>query len=370
MNDTIAWLLTNAGPCIRYRTLTELCADADPVEVEQAKDALWQDSTVRLWLGRLHGSVANNALHGSRPTATENVLGKLSQLGCRAGMPELDRAVVPLLGWLAGTAAESAFKFYRLLAATMLAVAGYSGEPNVSALLERRLRTIHEFVSTRRYDIYVERSGYGGIPAGFRDAPLVDPALYPDADLVMPYIYDLHALAQNPARLSNDDDRARIDAVLEFVLNPRYQALPEGFGIMRVFHNRYYAIGWSAHLTGFGGGGFPGRWPGRLVQQMVLMAQFSTARSRPWFQAGIEHLESFHTVDGRYAFPREYTPERPEGYWVTGAYNGPGENRRNRLAIEIESTFYMTLLNQGIKVFAPTVIYAPGEASADGERVG
>ncbi|MHB1319019.1 MAG: hypothetical protein ACYCYF_10420 [Anaerolineae bacterium] len=342
----IDWLLAHGGPTIRYRTLTELRADATPAEVEQSRDALWQDPTVRAWLARLHGSVAANALHGSRPTALENVLGKLSQLGCGAGMPELDRGVAPFLEWLAGPAAESTFTFYPLLTASMLALAGYSGETAVAAELERRLRTLYEFTSTGRYDIYVERKKYRGIPAGFMDTPLVDPALYAGGDLVMPYIYDLYALACHPERNGSRAARAQIDAVLGYVLDPRYQALIEGFGLMRADHNRYYAIGWSAHLTGFGKEGFPGRWPARLVQQMVLMAHFAAARSHPWFRAGLEHLESFRTNAGRYVFPRTYLPERTEGYWVTGAYNGLGENRRNKLAIEIESTFTIALLRR------------------------
>ncbi len=50
---------------------------------------------------------------------------------------------------------------------------------------------------------------------------------------------------------------------------------------------------------------------------------------------------TYRTARGTYAFPGRMIRVGASGYWVTGAYMGLGENRRNRLMLEMESTFRM-----------------------------
>jgi hypothetical protein len=159
-------------------------------------------------------------------------------------------------------------------------------------------------------------------------------------ELQFPTIYDIYALANYPVHLQSEDFRQKMDAVIEYVLHPSCQTFPVGYGLMRAGKRKYYAIGWSVHLP---------RYPNveekvnenMLVQRLVFMSSFRAARNHPWFRENIEWLESYRTDQGTYMFPRSYLQERPNGYWVTSAYMGLEENRRQKIAIELESTFWM-----------------------------
>lgn len=337
--EIIGWLLENGGPAIRYRVATELLDDSASVNSKE----LLESSLINGWLERLAPETGFNQLHGSKPTVYENAMGKLTQLGCRSGMPPFDERVRPFRDWLAQTMEDtrgwSWMPFQRMIVGGFLAVAGYHSDPVVVQQMARRLDVLHQFARQKDYDIYVDRSDYPGIPAGFRDKPLVNPSLYPGGEERFPSIYDVHALAH----LTGDGDaQQQIDTVINYVLHPDYQAFPEGYGIMRAEKRKYYAIGWSVHLPGYFGFDDLSGWDARqLVQRVVLMAHFPTARVHRWFQESLSHLETYCTARGTYVFPRPYLREDRSGYWVTGAYMGLEENRRSKRALELESTFWM-----------------------------
>jgi hypothetical protein len=341
--DIIDWLLENGGPTIRYRVATELLDDLSSVDLNGLVAALLESSLVNRWLERLIPETGRDQLHGSKPTAYENAMGKLTQLGCRSCMPPFDERVRPFRDWLVQTMEDvrgwSWMPFQRMIVGGFLAAAGYHGDQAVMQEMAHRLDVLYQFARQKDYDIYVDRNVYSGIPAGFRNKPLVDPALYPGGEERFPSIYDIHALAHFPG---DGVAQREIDAVIDYVLHPDYQAFPEGYGIMKAGKRKYHAIGWSVHLPGYFGFDDLSDWSARrLVQRVVLMAHFSTARAHRWFQESLSHLETCRTERGTYVFPRPYLREGRSGYWVTGAYMGLEENRRSQQAIELESTFWM-----------------------------
>ena len=106
------WLLVNGGPVVRYRTARELCGDLPPLELERMERELLAAPQVEQWLARLDlGSITGELdhltpaafarlgglVHGSKPTALENVLGRLNELGLHAYTPALDRRMLPLM---------------------------------------------------------------------------------------------------------------------------------------------------------------------------------------------------------------------------------------------------------------------------------
>jgi hypothetical protein len=347
-DPTVAFLLERGGPAIRYRALAELCEGVPPDELAQAARELHESPLAQRWLARLRPDDRFNALHGADPAAFENVIGKLAQLGCRAGMPALDAGTAFFRDWLA-QAREAGWSwrpFLQRLVGGLLAAAGYEDDPAVGAYLRRRLAILADFCRRGDYDIYVDRSDYKGIPAGFKDTPLVNPALYPDGDILLPMIHDMHGLAHYPDALRDGATQAQINAVVDYVLDPRYQALRDGYGLMQAGPRRYYALGWSVHLHGYQGMKTLSERPYLFVQRVALMAHFPTARAHRWLAESLAHLESFCTPRGTYLFPRVYLPERTSGYWVAGAYMGFEENRRSNLALELESTFWMALIKR------------------------
>ncbi|MBN1814643.1 MAG: hypothetical protein JXA14_22575 [Anaerolineae bacterium] len=341
--EIVGWLLENGGPAIRYRAATELLGDPASADLERLAAALVESPLVRSWLERLIPETGPDQLHGSKPTAYENAMGKLTLLGCRSGMLPFDERVRPFRDWLARAMEDargwSWQPFQRMIVGGFLAVAGYHDDQVVMQQMAHRLDVLYQFARQKDYDIYVDRGAYSGIPAGFRDKPLVNPALYPGGEERFPSIYDIHALAH----FSGDGVAQRqIDIVIDYVLHPDYQAFPEGYGIMKAGKRKYYAIGWSVHLPGYFGFDHLSDWGARrLVQRVVLMAHFPMARAHRWFRESLSHLETYRAEQGTYVFPRPYLREDQSGYWVTGAYMGLEENRRSKQALELESTFWM-----------------------------
>ena len=54
-----------------------------------------------------------------------------------------------------------------------------------------------------------------------------------------------------PKTLLDEATQHKIDTVIAYILHPDYQALEDGYGVMRAGPRRYYSIGWSAHLPGY-----------------------------------------------------------------------------------------------------------------------
>jgi hypothetical protein len=324
------WLLKHGGPAIRYRTATELVDDPAGIDVQRLTAELLQSAMVRQWLDRigLPGGLA--ALHGSPPGAFENVCAKLCELGLRTGMlDELDDRILPFRRHLA----EWDETWGRSLLAACLNWIGYHDEA-VLACLSERLESMYGLARTGNYDIYVDQDIFGDFNNAFRKKPLINP----DLNEPLPKIWDLYALAHWPAALRNDETQFKIDTIVAYILHPDYQALEEGYGVMRAGKRRYYSMGWSGHLPGYErpGGPLPDYM---VVQRVELMAHFRTARSSTWFQDRVRHLRGYQTAEGPYRFPSSYLRESNSGYWVTGAYMRLEENRRARRALDLDSTF-------------------------------
>jgi hypothetical protein len=87
-----------------------------------------------------------------------------------------------------------------------------------------------------------------------------------------------------------------------------------------------------------------------LVQRLALMSPFPTARSSECFVNNVQHLEDYRTDDGTYVFPELYVQEKRNSYFVTGAHMGLGENRRQKLGYEIESSFWILKIRRNAAV--------------------
>jgi hypothetical protein len=316
--------------------------DPGDVDLEQLVADLLQGDLVRQWLDRIDLPGGLESLHSSKPGAFENVCAKLCELGLREGiLDELDEKLLPFREQLANWSQRWAPS----LLASCLNWVGYDDEA-ILACLSERLGAMHELARSGEYDIYIDRDTFGDFPSAFRKRPLVNPEFYD----VLPSIWDIYALAHWPEALRNDENDQRIDTVIAYISHPDYQALAEGYGVMRAGKRRYYSMGWSVHLPGYAASaGTDEQRPAfdrpmhehMYVQRLELMAHFRLARQSAWFQEGLRHLEGLRTQEGTYRFPARYLREGSSGYWVLGAYMRLEENRRVRRSLDLDSTFRM-----------------------------
>jgi len=352
--DLARWLMDVGGPTIRYRTATELLGDKESLNVAALARNVLDSPPVKMWLARMPdvtpGAAPPNTLHGSKNTHFENVMAKLAQLGCRAGMAPLDEATAPWHEWLAdqvavlesGREPKAFVGTYCSMAAACLALAGYRSQA-VVAMMRRRLGALSTFCRQGRYDIYVDERDYPPMPKVWRGRrPLIDPTLYASGVGYLPTIYDLYLLSALADDHPDENTRDRLGVVARYVLDPEYQRLAPGYGIVWDGRRRYYSAGWDCKLPGYWGYDALGSGEShQLVQRFALMAHLEVAHEHRWFRESCAFLNLHRTEKGTWRFPGSLIRESQSGYWVTGAYMGLEENRRRGIVREIESTFWM-----------------------------
>ncbi|MFW9769879.1 MAG: hypothetical protein ACFFF9_16895 [Candidatus Thorarchaeota archaeon] len=330
------WLVENAGPVIKYRTLREIIQEQDIGIISNSLKGLFSSPIVQKWLVRLKPNLGFHHVHSSSPGAFENVVGKLVQLGLHAGLQQFDSLTLPFRAWLSDRMNEDTPEgvgpwegFSELLLAGFLAYAGYSDITPVKAMVIERLRKAHWFVDNIDFeDFYVKQS---------RKEWLVKPQFYQEVEYCLPLVHDLRGFASSPWIFEDKKYNKMVDEILEMILSSEYQNLKNGYGYMEYKH-RYYVIGWSIHLPNYLTPATDNEMS-RLILNLELLAPFETARNSTWFEESLGLLESQQTREGFYRFPRNWLPERPSGYWVGGHYMALDEDRRKQSAIDYESTF-------------------------------
>lgn len=134
-----------------------------PADICELRNALLASPQVGLWLDRLVPHTELHHLHSSQPTAYENAMGKLTQLGCQNGMQPFDDRTQPFRDLLVQTANElrSATRkwtpFRRMIVGTFLTVAGYHHDDAVQTYMRHRLNTLYQFTKKNDYALYVDR---------------------------------------------------------------------------------------------------------------------------------------------------------------------------------------------------------------------
>jgi hypothetical protein len=349
--DLAQWLLCNAGPSIRFRTLVDILNEQDVGLVGRALNEMLLSPEVLIWLEHLTPQLDFNSIHSSRIDAFENVIGKLVQLGLRAGLQPFDSKTLPFRVWLTENVGTTPKKphavFLRTIIASFLAYASYGSTKPVNDQTSDRLESLYEFARNPDFSrIFIDKSGFKGLPKNSKYG-LVNPELYPDQRFMLPWIHDIRGLASCKNFMDSKEHRNKLDKIIELVLTEEYQNLPWSYGLAK-YGSRYYVLGWAAHLPGYSKEP-EGREFAELLLTLEFMAKFPIARNSNWFSRSMKYLETFVTDSGTYVFPRRWLSEKKTGYWVGGTRMMFDERKGNRHAIECESTFHVLRIKQSIK---------------------
>lgn len=87
------------------------------------------------------------------------------------------------------------------------------------------------------------------------------------------------------------------------------------------------------------------------VPKLLFFAQYISkypiAKKTKWFSDLLNYIEKYRTENGTYLFPVTWLKEST-GYAVLGHHMSFGENRKKKNWREIESTFYVQLLQKDL----------------------
>jgi hypothetical protein len=332
--NTLAWLYENSGPVIRLRLIREF--GIDTAAEEETLAAVLDLSDTHFWLENLEIS---RRVHDGHCDRLENITGKLHTLGLSGQRQLFDPFLDDWKHQLAVSldAVEFFSGYTRAMLCACFTQLGYRHSDLIN-VARRRLDVLYNFCRLGDYDIYLPENYYGDLPKQRAGTPLVRPDLYPDGTVKLPSIYDMIWLPL----LYKGENKNRIDTVIDYILNDAYQnQIKPGYGNIRAGKRHYYGMGWSVHLPGYQG--IPPVDPRELVFYMERLAIFPPVVRNDWFVSWLQHLDSFQTPEGTWRFPSEFLLEYGKigGYYVLGYHMGLGENRRKKIALELESTFMM-----------------------------
>ena len=336
------WLVENAGPVIRYRTLREVLEIEDLELISNALDRLLSSKLVKKWLEQLVPRMGFHAFHSSQPTAFENAMGKLVQLGLDAGLQQLDVRTIKFRNWLAESLRSEMYEsvgpwngFSELLLASFLTYAGYDTTPVRDVMLER-LEVANKFAKIfEPEEFYVKDSSKEW---------LVHPRFYLETPNGLPLVHDIRGFASSKWLMQDPTYNSQVENIISVILSSEYQNLRPNYGYLK-HANSYYSIGWSVHLPFFTPDESLWNHPKHLLA-LEMMASFKTTRKNQWFKGSLLMLEDYRTEEGHYRFPSKWLPEKPSGYWDGGSYMALEDNRKKKTALDFESTFRVILIKK------------------------
>ena len=327
-------LLNESGPILRWLSVTQLSPDDCQFDREVLQSDLLGCEEVHRWLDRL----GRGPVHHSMDASVENVLAKLAEYGLQAGMADLDLRLLPYCAVGEG----ETYHAEAIIHVPFLVRLGYNLEPRVAGWIAQRIDVLAELADRQDYNFFMSETERQFLPPSQR---LIhgNPKLFyrPHFNshwgtLGLPTCYDLYAMAYLP----KDDPaiRRKIEQIVSYLLDPRFQDIPDGF-IWNAQLHRPYTAGrvFLACLP-------LESQPEKLVLFLELLAHFECGKASAWFKRGMAHLEMFRTQRGTYRFPPTYLSEKHSYYLYSGMHMGLGEQSRNSHALELESTFRMLRL--------------------------
>ncbi|MCL2372984.1 MAG: hypothetical protein FWC78_06245 [Defluviitaleaceae bacterium] len=331
------WLLNNAEPVVRYRTLVELLAIDDEALLQNTMSALLTLPQTQKRLSLLH-ALDYSKTHGSGMTNLENVLPMLNDFGLYYGMLAFDSEIKNIED-VATIVSNN--KYDKLIAYPFLLRSKFPIDGLIDFAVERANK-IHEFTQHMDFDIYDDPKNHK-TPKAFHGRPIIKPSIAYDAisgevNIKLPLIYDIVMFAEVYNHVSINT-QSKIDNIINYILSPGYDVVVPMYGIIPAPSRRYYAMGWDCKKP------FNDRhnYSNQNLHRLLLYSCFPTAVRNTWFTNAINYLLQYKTQSGTFIFPKEYLVEK-DCNWVLGTHMSLAENRRKRQWLEVESTFYMLKL--------------------------
>jgi hypothetical protein len=186
-------------------------------------------------------------------------------------MPDLDVRALPFMRifcWQADWQSDATYRnawetLVKSVFAWGLLRLGYTPEEPMKAWLRAHLQVCHKTARDQVFDIYADESELVGLPKAWKGKPILKQEVM--ASYWLPYIHDLYVFAHLPAELLDETARHQVNDLIAYILDPRFQALREGYGYAWIKERRTcFGWGWSPHLKD----------DATRVQRLELMAHF------------------------------------------------------------------------------------------------
>ncbi len=352
------WLLEQGGPAVKLRMSNLHNSNVLGIDVANSVSALLAIDDVHTILNYFDGfqtlnrdkKTLEHLIHYYKDTCIENFFPLIMDMGFKVGIPIFDEKMVPvkdLFKYLYAYSNEGDHcYFYSLMLHRFFFQSGCLF-PEVVETLEKRLDTIHAIAKEMVFDIYQEESNLPKKPQIWNDIGVLKNELNPfrlSASKPLPTIYDIWALAYYSNLCTVPEKVQKVNDIVRYVLDPEFQKLREGYGLLWVKDRRiYHMCGWSPTLPFYEKESRPIQsFPYPLLDYLDVMSHFEISHKSKWFQDCLSHLEQFKTENGTYIFPKEYLHKKYiEKAFLSEANMSLKRTERELLKRELVSTMKM-----------------------------
>ena len=349
------WLMDNADAPIRYRVSRELLMDKQATK-DIGKE-LTDNPLILFWLKNLKPESPpqhHYMEHGSFNFCLENAILKAIQLGLHAQLPQVTDAIAYYIDKIESIPSSKPVRncdfrtgFNHIITSNLLTLAGVDNEA-LSIFMRSSLDEMYRFVQINDYDIYCteeERAELKGVPKVWRERKFIKRSLLYEHGFCYPLIYDIVGLHMLYG-LNDQEITAKVNAVVDYISTDIFHnIIAEGYGIISLDNKKYYAMGWDPKYPGWYdvAGYLKTQYAPNLLFFALFITKYPIARKTKWYNDLLFCLEKYRTDNGTYLFPPGWLRES-QGYAVMGHHLSFGENRKKKNWREIESTFYIQLL--------------------------
>ena len=270
-------------------------------------------------------------------TNVEVVLRNLLNFGLQAGIAVFDEKMLPYCLLLPGGHerkqtddwfTEAWRTSMAGIMAGFLAQAGYWERQELRGFVVQRLRTKRKRVEKRVFNFFLKPKDLAGLPKAWQGKPVLRHELV--REFPLPDATDFATWASMPADMLTPANRRMIDGILNYVLDPRIQSLPETHYVWDKGRHQCFSGVNHAVLPGWRGVSNAGSKQAKyILPYLATMAHLHVMSESRWFAGWMDYFEQFRTAEGTYRIPGKHHEM------------SLGENRKTRLGSEIESTFRM-----------------------------
>ena len=352
------WLLEQGGPAIRLRMATLQNSNNLGNDVNNSVSALLAIDEVHAILNNLDGFQTSNRdkktlehlIHYYKDNCIENFFPLIMEMGFKAGIPIFDEKMAPVINlfkYLYAFANESAHCYnFSLMLHRFFFISGCLF-PEVVESIEKRLNAIHKAAKENLFDIYQDESNLPKKPQIWDEIGVLKNELNPfnlSADKPLPTIYDIWSLGYYTNLCTDTEKTKKINDIVTYILNPEFQKIREGYGLIWVEARRiYHSCGWSPTLPLYEIENRPIQsCPYPLLDYLDFMSHFKIAHKSKWLHDCLNHFEQFKTEKGTYIFPKEYLHKKYiDKAFLNETNMSLKRNERDLLKRELVSTMKM-----------------------------
>jgi hypothetical protein len=368
--ELIGWLMDNGGSAIKFRTATELMDNYPQSQRNKLAEQLLENRRAKTLLPLLDNfppvpSFDNirefTKIHTSKSSGIEGIMPRLLHMGFRQGIPAFDRRMRKFRKYVDNDLVKKALDnakdpyvndvwalFSAVLLASYFIWGGYRYDESVR-IIKRQIDLVYRTASGKIFDIYLPEEEFKAkhlSPQKKMRKLVLKPGIQ------FPLIFDIFGLAYLPDDLLDGEVKRKINTIVRYMLDEKFQSLHEGYGYLYFKSNQrkaynFYGCGWRPVLP-YSYGFDSDRHKRTIVLYLDLMSHFKPAVQSDWFKKCLNHLEQFQTPSGTYCFPSNYLMDKKEGFYVLGGMMGL-EDKRAKKSLELESTFWMLLIKKRMR---------------------